>query len=151
MYRKSDAPNDGGTPSSPLTTRTPAIILPIVWPKSAWSTVVYAAENTRVNVQSVGASVQASRTCVPQTRCASAPYDVCTRKKIATSSAAASARTQNPAGGVSAMPRMMPQGWGGASAVHESALPKSALRGRPLELAAPEDSPGAPDDHVLAS
>src|SRR5206468_3213749 len=97
----------GGTPSSPTTTRTPAIILPIVWPKRAWSTVVYTAANTNVNVQSVGASAQASRTCVPQTRCASAPYEAWTSKKIATSTAAASARIQKPAGRVSTMARII--------------------------------------------
>src|SRR5207244_10747421 len=96
-YRKSDAPKDRGTPSSPTTTRTPTIILPTVWPNSAWSTVVYAAANTTVNVHTIGASVQASSTCVDQTRCASAPYDTCTRAKIPKSSAAASARNQKPA------------------------------------------------------
>src|SRR5439155_188540 len=50
---------------------------------------------------------QASSTCVDQTRCASAPYDTCTRAKIPKSSAAASARDQKPAARVSTMPRII--------------------------------------------
>ena len=95
--RRSAAPNGGG-PSSPATTLTPTIILPMVCPPRQWSTDVYAPAKTRVKNDARGLRLSELSRSAPDTRAPRSLNDEYTTKNTAKSMIAASARIQKPAG-----------------------------------------------------